>query len=343
MNLSRNNDLKPVPVYKDPKEGIPFSEIVVPSSMRSPLWKYFGFPAYANKEIITKTKIVCGICRAYIAYNKNTTNLSTHLNCKHPEVLEEIKLKRGKIRDRVQIVNPIKLEAHELPSTSKRFRESEDETFNDWLPAGESHVQSTVTQKPQKKRSIYKPKFQMSNVYFESESMEKNSSLDDENMAMESNDQENDNQYIDAIEYSNEDFNIDDDRHETISVDLATDPNTDASRSKDEYLTEEFLAINEPNEIIFHLNEEQTEKKNVILSKPPPKIANKLSMKRNKENSGLTEEMKQIKKFLIKDLVPPSIIDGSGFKELISFLSPNAEIPSSYEVRDKEIFEKKVF
>lgn len=71
--------LEPVLIYNDKNEMVPYSKIVVPSSMRSQLWKFFGFPANDKFEILTKKKIVCCLCRAYIAYNKNTTNLSTHL------------------------------------------------------------------------------------------------------------------------------------------------------------------------------------------------------------------------------------------------------------------------
>lgn len=326
MNLSRNNDLKPVLVYKDPKEAEPFSKIVVPSSMRSPLWKYFGFPANSNEEIITKTKIVCGICRAYIAYNKNTTNLSTHLNCKHPEVLDEIKSYKRLKNEQKQIETPIKLNKSSSPSPPKRSKIAKD---FDWDSDNDIESRNTVIHNTQVKRAIYKPKFQMTNEFVLIESAEPNSTLE-ENTVMESNEHEHENQYIACS--SNNDFNIDDDRTEINPEDLDTNSIVDTNRSKDEYLTEEFLGMNEANEMLFKLNEEQTPKKIVILSKQPPKLANKISMKREKQNQCLTEEMKQIKKFLIKDLVPPSIIDGGGFKELIGFFSPDAVIPSSLEV-----------
>lgn len=52
-----------------------YKKLVVPVSMRSIYWKYFGFPASDKGEIITKLKIICILCKSQIAYNKNTSNL----------------------------------------------------------------------------------------------------------------------------------------------------------------------------------------------------------------------------------------------------------------------------
>lgn len=52
-----------------------YKKLVVPVSMRSIYWKYFGFPASDDGEIITKLKIICILCKSQIAYNKNTSNL----------------------------------------------------------------------------------------------------------------------------------------------------------------------------------------------------------------------------------------------------------------------------
>lgn len=53
--------------------------------MRSNYWKYFGFPADSQSNILTKKKIICNICKTVLAYNKNTTNLKSHINAKHKE------------------------------------------------------------------------------------------------------------------------------------------------------------------------------------------------------------------------------------------------------------------
>lgn len=69
---------------------IRYSSIVTPASMRSSYWKYFGFPADKSQTIITRSKIICKLCKNPIAYNKNTSNLRTHLNAKHPEYTIEL-------------------------------------------------------------------------------------------------------------------------------------------------------------------------------------------------------------------------------------------------------------
>ena len=67
-----------------------FCRMVVPGSMRSPYWKYFGFPSDIYNNILTRKKIICTICNTSICYNKNTTNLRTHLVAKHPEIFVKI-------------------------------------------------------------------------------------------------------------------------------------------------------------------------------------------------------------------------------------------------------------
>ncbi|KAI8122114.1 Zinc finger BED domain-containing protein 1 [Lucilia cuprina] len=71
-------------------EQIEYTRTVVPSSMRSPYWKYFGFPSDSGNNILTRQKIVCTICNTAIAYNKNTSNLRTHLMSKHVEIFQKI-------------------------------------------------------------------------------------------------------------------------------------------------------------------------------------------------------------------------------------------------------------
>lgn len=131
-------------------------------------------------------------------------------------------------------------------------------------------------------------------------------------------------QYIETI-----DMNIDmnDDGNEIIDEVLETDT-AGTSQSKDEFLSEEFLTINESNEVLY----DSSTKEIVISTKFPPKIANKIHVKRNKETMDSHEIVQQIKKFLIKDLEKTKIVDGSGFKDLIGFFSQNTEVPNSTEV-----------
>ncbi|PSN40139.1 hypothetical protein C0J52_13056 [Blattella germanica] len=72
------------------KHTFTYKKLVVPMSMRSIYWKYFGFPATDDGDILTKVKIVCILCKTQIAYNRNTSNLRMHLQNKHAHELVEL-------------------------------------------------------------------------------------------------------------------------------------------------------------------------------------------------------------------------------------------------------------
>lgn len=72
------------------KHTFTYKKLVVPMSMRSPYWKYYGFPATDDGDILTKVKIVCVLCKSQLAYNKNTSNLRMHLQNRHPKELTEL-------------------------------------------------------------------------------------------------------------------------------------------------------------------------------------------------------------------------------------------------------------
>ncbi|XP_054736204.1 uncharacterized protein LOC129243104 [Anastrepha obliqua] len=72
------------------KQTIEYTHTTVPASMRSPYWKYFGFPSDSANKILTRQKIICTLCGTAITYNKNTSNLRTHLISRHPERLHEM-------------------------------------------------------------------------------------------------------------------------------------------------------------------------------------------------------------------------------------------------------------
>ena len=63
-----------------------------PASLRSAVWKYFGFPEADGK--VDKSKSVCKICFASVLYKKGTTsNMNTHLKRKHSiDTVEETKV-----------------------------------------------------------------------------------------------------------------------------------------------------------------------------------------------------------------------------------------------------------
>ncbi|XP_063988233.1 E3 SUMO-protein ligase ZBED1-like [Diachasmimorpha longicaudata] len=72
------------------KHTFTYKKLVVPMSMRSVYWKFFGFPATEEGDILTKVKIVCILCKTQIAYNRNTSNLRMHLQNKHNQELVEL-------------------------------------------------------------------------------------------------------------------------------------------------------------------------------------------------------------------------------------------------------------
>ncbi|XP_015600521.1 zinc finger BED domain-containing protein 1 [Cephus cinctus] len=74
------------------KHTYTYKKLVVPMSMRSIYWKFFGFPATDEGDILTKVKIVCILCKTQIAYNRNTSNLRMHLQNKHAQELLELEM-----------------------------------------------------------------------------------------------------------------------------------------------------------------------------------------------------------------------------------------------------------
>lgn len=89
--------------FMEEKCSITYRKLVVPQSMRSIYWKFFGFPADDDGEILTRLKIVCLICRTQIAYNRNTSNLRMHLQNKHSQELRELEAASP---PRKQIITP---------------------------------------------------------------------------------------------------------------------------------------------------------------------------------------------------------------------------------------------
>lgn len=72
--------------------GFTYKKLVVPSSMRSAYWKYFGFPATDDGLILSKLKIICILCKTQISYNRNTSNLRMHLQNKHKDELVQLEI-----------------------------------------------------------------------------------------------------------------------------------------------------------------------------------------------------------------------------------------------------------
>ena len=61
-----------------------------PASFKSPVWQYFGFAQITSDKGVQetdKTKSICKICKGSVSYSSgNTSNMSTHLKRKHPEI-----------------------------------------------------------------------------------------------------------------------------------------------------------------------------------------------------------------------------------------------------------------
>lgn len=78
-------------------ETVSYQKLVVPKRMHSPYWKYFGFPASDNGNILTQDRIICILCKKQFAYKSNTTNLRVHLQSRHKTEL--MVLEMGSSRD----------------------------------------------------------------------------------------------------------------------------------------------------------------------------------------------------------------------------------------------------
>lgn len=322
MEMKKGLRPSPVLLYKNEGETLVFKSIVVPASMRSPLWQHFGFPANENREILTKTKIICCICYAHIAYNRNTTNLSTHLKNKHPEILQEI-------RNNAKDENEQKCD--ETSIAAKRFKAEEEMTVN-WVYNEHSGDDSKVmTDHPTgitrktfpkgKKATIYKPKFQITEEYatLSEESSTPSKTFDHHLTDLETNEHEHDNEFIETIQYAS----IDEDTNEIITEVMDADSVANANRSNDEFLS---------SAICQNANFSYSPKKIIIATKSTTIKVNDSNTESNTKSRSSDEVMGQIKKFLIKDLCSSSIVDGIGFKEMIAFFSLNADIPTSLQV-----------
>lgn len=318
--------IEPILVYKDRNETIPYSKIVVPSSMRSPLWKYFGFPADKNNEIITKKKIVCCICHSYIAYNKNTTNLSTHLNCRHPEYLNNSRKKRIKI-DQIDesLISSKRSKVSEIPNSDPEWCIEDDDSHSQTKDAlhptrivGKCHVENKSQHMSNMIEVFISEEAKTSPKSPEDQSAQM---IDDDYELIISADEQDNNQLIETLNYSNKDY----------SEDTESNSVEDLTQKNDDFMAQEFLTdmhdISEPT-----LYDSKSSQQSVSTGKI--EMGNKDRDSREADKQEI-DVMQQFKIFLIKDLVSSSIVDGDGFKSLIKTLSPNINIPNAAQVRIK--------
>lgn len=349
--------LEPVLIFKDKNDMIPYSKIVVPSSMRSPLWKCFGFPANENNEIITKSKIICCLCRAYIAYNKNTTNLSTHLSCKHPDKLAQIQGKSKGSHTPNKSGRRLQNDSSDetAPTTSKRLKletKFSNDIDSEWyIEQSASDGENTVHPTGITTKSLIHNKRELTpNVieFYIDENEEKPDETSnmkkpiriDENFSLviSPNEQENGNQFHDSLGYSGKEY-----------IECHSNDSAEDVSHKDDFLTEEFLTnINEEGDQreynhsdMVHISAAKDDSNRIELTNDKSGSGNEskaLSVSshktRCKDEKGFetTLIMDQLKRFLIKDLVAPSIVEGDGFISLLKSLSPNVQIPAVFQV-----------
>lgn len=77
-------------------ETVNYQKLVVPKRMHSPYWKYFGFPASDDGNILTQDRIICILCKKQFAYKSNTTNLRVHLQSRHKTELMVLEMGSSK-------------------------------------------------------------------------------------------------------------------------------------------------------------------------------------------------------------------------------------------------------
>lgn len=319
MDLTKSLGLKPTLLYKDESETVPYKSVVVPSSMRSPLWKYFGFPANESREIITKSKIICCICYQQVAYNKNTTNLATHLNHKHPELYAELNKKRKLGDTKSDASTPVKQMKEDLSVNwyaNNGVKSSMLDVKRLAHPTGINHKTYVKG-----KKGIYKPKFQIT------EDME-------DQMESDTNEHDSGNEFIETVQsFMNSDLDMTESGSEIIITEgLHTESTAGPSRSKDQFISAQYITIDADNQVLY----ESSPKKIIISTKPPPTS----TITRNANVPKVLapdpdDVLCQIKRFLIKDIVSTNIVDGTGFREMITSLTQiqNDDIPSSVEVQ----------
>lgn len=310
--------LPPITIYNSQTS---FHQLVVPASMRSQYWRFFGFPADESNNIITRDKIVCCICHRQIAYNKNTTNMSTHLIAKHIEIMQkyfpnDIKpsssnAKRLKLAKTSQASQPL----------NKRIKleKFESERWSGEYSLTKSRTESAT--KEADKSSKTEPNSDSLRVLVTTEDGV---------------------EFIETLDY--------DDCPGIFALDSSNLSGDEPNESeRDEFLNEEYLLANvnadndassqpasqdgeQDNKIFIDVyvdkSNKRSPKKSTAEAQPLPAEKNQIFDRdmRGKELSG-PEIAEAIKNFVVTDVLSPSIIDGIGFHSLLGTISSRADIP----------------
>lgn len=363
MENRQDKILSPVLVYKNRDEMVPYQKIVVPSSMRSPYWKFFGFPADKFNNIITRTKIICCICRAYISYNKNTTNLSTHLNAKHADILTNCLAVGTKVkREKSAVMNSFVLSEKRLKtddSMNNGDSWSEQENKNRKLkvehPTGIS-IKEVISQGNESDASGNESESAELEQRCLSQTCTLNSQMTSKSVSNQFNDNikyiitTNEDELIESINscYNNKNLIelINDDSEiitDTQSLSDETHPNP--LNLTEEYLTTISTVDDEtPNEAIdYEIDTEQSNSyKGQDVEMSLEELERPSGSHRHKRQTNTTAVkvyssnysniIDEVKSFLIKDLMRPSVINGSGFQQLVQNLSNSSFVPDVSQV-----------
>lgn len=354
------NSLEPVLIYKSKKEIMTFDRIVVPSSMRSSYWKFFGFPADKFNNIINKNKIVCALCQVTIAYNKNTTNLQTHLNAKHPDIVKTFfpnekssnDIGNGSVQRKrllattvaattaVQTIMPANAASSSATASTATIMTADDlkaKRIKIEIPTSKTEWENGVcirTIPPQQHptgisiKAVLNTNDDCNENYEESlkylDRVENDEFID-----------ELDGQNTEYIEVNSEQYEIDD---EAEQINETEDGNRIDYTSENQCYSIEIESVphtdNKPDDDDdgdtsagdnYKIHVSNDNKKTAAKLKSPKKM--QLLSSRNVIN--IEEDLTA---FIIKDILSPDIVDGKGFRNLILKLYGNIDIPSGAQV-----------
>lgn len=307
-----------------------FQQLVVPASMRSQYWRFFGFPADASNNIITRDKIVCCICHRQIAYNKNTTNMSTHLIAKHIEIMLKY------------FPNDIKPSS----SNAKRLRQSKT------LEASQPLIKRVKSEKFESERWSGEYSYTKNRIETGTKEEDKASKTDPNSdslrVVVTTEDGE---EFIETLDYDECQgiFGLD-------SPHMSGDEPNESSRH--EFLNEEYLLTNanadndvssqptfqdgeQDNKIFIDVYVDKSSKKKSTTEAQPlatemnPNSESEKDLRGSKKVVLSGSEIDEaIKKFVITDILSPSIVDGIGFHSLLKSISGQADmlVPDSSKV-----------
>lgn len=318
-NSSDHEILPPITIFN---AQTPYQKLVVPASMRSQYWRYFGFPADDSNNIITRTKIVCCICRRQIAYNKNTTNMSTHLIARHIDIMHK------------HFPNDIK----PTPSHAKRPKLSK------------TAQASASLNKRIKKEEIEAEPWSDDDTFTKNRAQPETKSTDRAGSVEENSEivrvfvtNEDDVELIETLDYG--------ECSGIFGLDSPHFSGEEPNESNDhEFMNEEYLLtnVNADNEVSSHVTSQDGDDDNKIMIDVYVDNANKRSPKKSNADVGgakeklvkyqkeLQESSKRLseaevadalKNFIVSDIMSPSIVDGVGFRSLLKNISGRVDIP----------------